>query len=98
MNHTDSSRQAAALPAKKRKVLYLFAGPERKSGVGSMLTKLGFVVIEVDILKNRLHDLSIGTTQQRWLQRIAAGEFDAVLASPPCSTYSRAVWANAFGP
>ncbi len=55
-------------------------------------------MIEVDTLKNQLHDLSIGTTQQRWLQRIAAGEFDAVLASPPCSTYSRAVWANAFGP
>lgn len=32
------------------------------------------------------------------LQRIADGEFDAILMSPPCGTWSRAPWANAHGP
>ena len=44
------------------------------------------------------HDLSLPKVRQSYLNRIAAKEFDAVLLSPPCATFSRAAWANFRGP
>lgn len=55
-------------------------------------------VIELDIQRNRKHDFTLQQVQKRWLQRITNGEFFAVLVTPPCSTFSRAVWANDQGP
>ncbi|CAE7366317.1 unnamed protein product [Symbiodinium sp. KB8] len=36
--------------------------------------------------------------RKSYLDRIAAEEFDAVLLSPPCASFSRATWANFKGP
>ena len=38
------------------------------------------------------------TSRRSYLDRIAAKEFDAVLLSPPCASFSRAPWANFRGP
>ena len=52
----------------------------------------------VDMKRSAKHDLSLAKVRQRYLDRIAAKEFDAVLLSPPCASFSRAPWANFRGP
>ena len=52
----------------------------------------------VDVKRSAKQDLSLPQVRQRYLTRIAAKEFDAVLLSPPCATFSRAAWANFRGP
>ena len=52
----------------------------------------------VDVKRSAKHDLSLPKVRQGYLDRIAAKEFDAVLLSPPCASFSRAPWANFRGP
>ena len=52
----------------------------------------------VDVKRSAKHDLSLPKVRQSYLDRIAAKEFDAILLSPPCATFSRAAWANFRGP
>ena len=52
----------------------------------------------VDVKRSAKHDLSLAKVRQSYPNRIAAKEFDAVLLSPPCATFSRAPWANFRGP
>ena len=52
----------------------------------------------VDVKRSARQDLSLPKVRQSYLTRIAAKEFDAVLLSPPCATFSRAAWANFRGP
>ena len=52
----------------------------------------------VDVKRSAKHDLSLAKVRQSYLNRIAAKEFDAVLLSPPCASFSRAPWANFRGP
>ena len=52
----------------------------------------------VDVKRSAKHDLSLAKVRQSYLDRIAAKEFDAVLLSPPCASFSRAPWANFRGP
>lgn len=86
------------------KVLYVFSGRKRKNSVGGFLRRLSkkhgieIEVVELDIQRNRRDDFSLQHVQKRWLQRITNGEFFAVLVTPPCSTFSRATWANDRGP
>ena len=86
--------QSSARP----KALYLFAGLQRKSDVSSILRKLGWEVEDVDILRSRAHDLSKSSVSDRLLHRIKQNEFAAVIASPPCNTYTRVMFANNRGP
>eukprot|EP00438_Fugacium_kawagutii_P003547 Skav202733 [mRNA] locus=scaffold1326:199520:202634:- [translate_table: standard] len=53
---------------------------------------------EWDILRSPQHDLSRSEVVDPLLQRIRAGDFDAVFMSPPCNTWSRAVHSNPRGP
>ena len=55
-------------------------------------------VIELDIQRDKKCDFTRQMVQKEWLQRIDQGEFHAVILTPPCSTYSRASWANDRGP
>lgn len=55
-------------------------------------------VLELDIRRDRKCDLSLPHVQERWLRRITASEFWAVVVTPPCSTFSRAQFANDQGP
>ena len=55
-------------------------------------------VLEVDIRNGKRYDLSQPKVQGRWLRFIEEGRVDALLVTPPCSTFSRAPWANDGGP
>ena len=52
----------------------------------------------MDIQRDGKCDFTLSAVQKRWLQRIDKGEFYAIVVTPPCSTFSRAVWANEAGP
>ena len=52
----------------------------------------------VDIQRKPSIDLAKSKERQGLLPRIRAQEFHAILLSPPCSTFSRAPWANFKGP
>jgi hypothetical protein len=78
--------------------LYLFAGIQRKSDVASFLKQGNWEVVELDILRNQHHDLTKSKLRQRILDQIRSGKYDAIIASPPCSTFSRVTYANDNGP
>lgn len=88
-------------------MLYIFAGESRKASVKDLLHKMWpdkvpntapprFV--ELDILRNKAHDMSKKANQLVIFQQIAARDWDVVLVSPPCNTWTRAVWSNYNGP
>ena len=85
-------------------MLYLFSGTPRKLDMAACLQQLATSwTLElktecVDVKRSAKHDLSLPKVRQSYLDRIAAKEFDAVLLSPPCSSFSRATWANFRGP
>ena len=79
-------------------VLYLFAGPHRKSSLGHILRSQGAICHEVDILRSNLHDLTKTVQQEFYLKRIREKAYDVVVSSPPCDTFSRAKMANTNGP
>jgi len=84
--------------------LYLFAGKKRPNSVAEFLRKkskhqlIRTEIIEFDILRRKSIDLSRHSVQQSILHQIRQGLFDVVLASPPCSTFSRATYSNKRGP
>ena len=55
-------------------------------------------LVELDILRNARVNFALDKVREFWLTKIVAGEFHLVLSSPPCSTFSRAPWANLWGP
>ena len=59
---------------------------------------LRLVIHEVDIQRSRLHDLAKRDTQKIYLDDLRKGTYQILLTSPPCSTFTRAVWANFNGP
>lgn len=85
------------------KCIYFFAGIIRKFDVRFWLQQLcdkhNFILEmeEVDLLRpGNSCDLAIVSTQESWIARLS--EFNAVLVTPPCSSFSRATWANNRGP
>ena len=55
-------------------------------------------VEEWDIANGPDQDLLRDDVQQKILASILKGTYVAILMSPPCGTWSRALWANQFGP
>ena len=55
-------------------------------------------VEEWDISNGAEFDLLQDERRQRILESLRRGDYIAVLMSPPCGTWSRAPWANQFGP
>ena len=87
------------------RVLYLFAGPHRRSDIRECLQNLAegqaftVEVTEVDILLHgKADDLASDDVWSRLLQEIAGGNFDIIIASPPCHTHSRALERAGPGP
>ena len=82
----------------------MFAGKKRTGLVADCLKKkskhllIRTEIIEYDILRRKSIDLSRNTVQQSILHQIRQGLFDVVLASSPCSTFSRATCSNRRGP
>ena len=85
-------------------MLYLFSGTPRRLDMAACLQQLASAWTLnlktecVDLKRAAKHDLSLPKVRQSYLDRIAAKEFDAVLLSPPCASFSRATWANFRGP
>jgi len=88
-----------ANPKRCREALYLFAGQKRKATVGERLRKLGWGVKEVDILQgDRAHDLTRTSVANKLMKQLEDNKYQALIASPPCDTSSRARYANFNGP
>jgi hypothetical protein len=89
------------------RVLYLFSGAPRKCSVADAFRELcsgacpaiSVDFVEIDILQNpEEHDLRDNEKRQAILEDIARGLYDIVICSPPCNTWTRAVWGNRVGP
>ena len=84
--------------SRKPKALYMFAGAKRHSDVAHFLVLLGWELIELDIVLSKSHDLSRQKVQMAWRKRLQANEFQALLVSPPCDTFTRVQFSNTLGP
>jgi len=86
------------------KVLYLFSGRVRKSGLGSCLKRqakekgVKVEVKEVDIIRGRKHNMLSKAARSKLIVEIDQGMYDIVVASPPCSSFSRARSSGKSGP
>ena len=85
-------------------ILYLFSGRHRDTSFAVQMKELGrsrgvtVSVEEVDIEFGASFDLSVQEIRQHYLSKIQRGDYDAVVCTPPCSTYSRVRMANMRGP
>jgi len=89
------------------RMLYLFAGPARKSDLGNSIkeivqehnvsngTSFTIEIESVDILRGGAeHDLDDEERQNRYKQDLMDGWYNLVVAAPPCSTFSRALFSD----
>ena len=87
------------------RVAYFFSGTSRRASIAESLRSrcesagVRLVIEEIDILVGgAAHNLLDTEAQDKFLQRIEEGDFDCVILSPPCGTWSRANFANDQGP
>ena len=90
------------------RALYLFAGGERRCGIPEMLQSIWAAFgladqmiscTEVDVLRDPSgSDLTDEDLQQSFLDQVAQGEYQVVVCSPPCGTFSRVTWGSSPGP
>jgi hypothetical protein len=84
------------------RVLYVFAGQERKADVSEFLKKdsrVTALITEIDILRQgSAHDVLDPAIWASILQDLRDGKYDFLIITPPCNTMSRAFCANDFGP
>ena len=88
-----ATRGASTTARSSLKVLVLFSGPSaRPDGLNAFLKKLGLDADMVDSCPDHgggaSHDLLSDSVYRRLLDKIRAGEYFAILAAPPCSTFS----------
>ena len=62
------------------------------------MRRRGWTVQEIDIIRGRHFDLTNSKYTDKILHRINSNFYAAVLASPPCNTYTRVRFANRQGP
>ena len=82
---TVTPKAAAIAPKRRLQVLYLFAGPTRKSGYGQCLKMaarrrgMKVEVQEIDLLRGGTrHNLLLGAKRKHWLQIVRDGRYDIV--------------------
>ena len=85
-------------PISRFKLLYLFAGQPRKADLADFLDRTDIEVVAVDILLDESRDVADSEYWDALRARVRQGVFDLVLVSPPCNTFSRAVFSNSKGP
>jgi len=81
-----------------KRALYIFSGLKRRASIGDFLSKMGWTVTELDILRNQRHDLTRKHNQAAILAKIRNGCYHLVISSPPCDSFSRVKFANKLGP
>ena len=105
----DKNRKHGAVESKAPsrftyRVLYLFAGGERKTSVVEQLRKIlqkkgwDLEAVEVDLKRGDQWDLSDESLQDSIIKDLEAGKYHGVICTPPCSTWSRVRCANLRGP
>eukprot|EP00435_Cladocopium_sp_Y103_P074476 s164_g49.t1 len=105
----DRNRKHGAVESKAPsrftyRVLYLFAGGERKTSVVEQLRKIlltkgwDLEAVEVDLKRGDQWDLSDESLQDSIIKDLEAGKYHGVICTPPCSTWSRVRCANLRGP
>ena len=71
-------------------LLILFAGPSSNEGnLAFHFQLLGYTVVTYDVLDGPQNDLLDDAVWDPIYSRIQGGEFKALIASPPCGTFSR---------
>ncbi len=87
------------------RILYLFAGKQRRGDMGYFLGKffkekyIEIHMVEVDVLRGgKRHNLLQKSSRTKFMEEVEAKHFDVVIASPPCSTFSRARCTGDLGP
>ena len=89
------------------RVAYFFSGTSRKASVGDELRKLcqasgiGLLLEEIDIYiynGGTAHDLLDKASQADFESKIRQGDYDVVVVTPPCATWSRAPYSPYPGP
>ena len=94
------------------RVLYLFAGRARQADFGQALreviaiwnseanaVQMTLMLEEIDTLRGGLdHNLLEPSAQTAYVGRVLDGDFDLVIVTPPCKTFSRAVFQKDSGP
>ena len=92
-------------------MLYLFAGVKRHAEIATFLdqlcqewseheeTKVELSVVEVDTQRGGAeHNLLEVKNQATYVEQVEKGLFDMVLSTPPCHTFSRALFAKSGRP
>ena len=111
-NDRDTSCLGAAEPSPigqmpiqpEFRLLYIFAGARRRADIGDWVSKLAghynitVVLVEIDICRDEADNLLDKERLEAIRADIAKGLYDAAFITPPCSTFSRATWANKMGP
>ena len=87
------------------RVLYLYAGERRRADIRAHLTMLSsqhhfkLHMIEKDLLQHgATDDLADDSAWEPLIASITIGEWDIVMATPPCNDHSRARWAITRSP
>ena len=89
---------APATPRVKVKALYLFSGEPRDNDLTMEIVRTGhamgleFEVTEVDICQGPQADLRHPAAWSMILDQISAKEYIIIFMSPPCNTFSRALF------
>ncbi|CAE8596004.1 unnamed protein product, partial [Polarella glacialis] len=82
------------------KVLYIFAGANRKSSIGDFLRKNNLVaaqVTAVDVLRDPTEgDVAIAAVWAGILADLQAGVYHVLIISPSCNSFTRANWAGGW--
>ena len=86
------------------RVLYIFAGERRRSDIqecfSTLCSGLGvdLKMLELDTCRDPAQDVLLESVQKTLIARIESHEFDVVVVTPPCSSWSRALFNRKPGP
>jgi hypothetical protein len=81
---------------KTLKILYCFSGLPRRGDIKHCLELLSEFTLynihmtELDIRRNAKHNLLCISLQEQLLRQVSHGDFEVLIISPPCTTWSRA--------
>lgn len=80
-------------------ILHLFSGPSGcEDGFAAAVRDRGHKCVEYDLVNGTEQDLANDAVWQSLISDIRAGRYDAMLAGPPCNTYTNARQLDGLGP
>lgn len=98
----DNSYEQGASPYRhnaRKCILHLFSGPaERMDGFAKHLEALQADCVEYDVVNGEEQDLVSDEVWRAVIRDIRDGQYDGMLAGPPCNTYTNARKDDGIGP